>query len=251
MTATCSSVTFLLDDVFSTSLSEKKQGTCANNVTTDLIFDTWKVGYNHYHNRKGISLPNTEKLIIEMMKISEHEISWLQTNGAMMMSELGIEKGNSVVDFGSGEGRYTIPLSQLTSKNGQVFSFERDKDAIAVLTERLSSFSQENNVHILNADDLDITPHINGNAIDAILAFDVLQYIQDWDLLFSSFHGVLKSKGSFHIYPAALPHPGSVDMELATSKLEKCGFEFVKSGKYRMMHNVDMVDDMIYSFRQT
>lgn len=183
------------------------------------------------------------------MNISEHETSWLQSDGARMMSELGIKKGNSVIDFGSGQGRYTIPLSQLTGKNGRVFSFEHDKDAIAVLNERLPSFSQEKNIHIINDENLDIKSRINGNAIDAILAFDVLQYIQDWDQLFSSFRSVLKSKGYLHIYPAAIPHPGSVNMEIAIFILEKCGFEFMEIKEFRMMHNVDMVDDRIYSFR--
>ena len=183
------------------------------------------------------------------MKLSEHETSWLQSDGAMMMSELGIKKGNSVIDFGSGQGRYTIPLSQCTGNNGRVFSFERDKDDIAILNERLPSFSQENNTRIFNVEDLNIKSHINGNAIDVILAFDVLQYIEDWDRLFSSFHSVLKRKGSLHIYPAAIPHPGSVNMEIAIFILEKSGFEFLEIKEFRMMHNVDMVEDKVYSFR--
>lgn len=40
-----------------------KMGTCANNTTTTSLFNTWEVGYNHYHNRKGISLPNTLSLL--------------------------------------------------------------------------------------------------------------------------------------------------------------------------------------------
>ncbi len=41
----------------------KMQGTCQNNNTTADRFDTWEIGYNHYHNRKGIDLPNTLKAI--------------------------------------------------------------------------------------------------------------------------------------------------------------------------------------------
>lgn len=184
-----------------------------------------------------------------MNNISEHETLWLQENGAMMMSELGIKKGFSVIDFGCSEGRYTIPLSQLTGKNGMVFSFERDKDALAVLNERLPSFSVENNVHILNSGNSDIATHINGHAVDAILAFDVLQYIDDWEKLFSSFKSVLRSDGYLHIYPAALPHPGSVNLEVAIFILEKYGFELTEVKEFRMMHNVDMVDDKVYSFK--
>jgi hypothetical protein len=49
-------------------LSGSMQGICSDNVTNKDIFNTWEVGYNHYHNRKGISLPNTEKLIMDRIR---------------------------------------------------------------------------------------------------------------------------------------------------------------------------------------
>ncbi len=50
-------------------LTGKMQGTCSDNVTTGEIFDTWEVGYNHYHNRKELSLPNTERLLKEKVRL--------------------------------------------------------------------------------------------------------------------------------------------------------------------------------------
>ncbi len=44
-------------------LTGDMQGTCVNKFTTSDLYDTWEVGYNHYHNRMGIELPNTYKLI--------------------------------------------------------------------------------------------------------------------------------------------------------------------------------------------
>ena len=31
-------------------------------------YDAWEVGYNHYHHRKRIALPNTERLIEEQIR---------------------------------------------------------------------------------------------------------------------------------------------------------------------------------------
>ena len=39
------------------------QGTCADPVTTRSLFDTWAIGYNHYHHRWGIELPHTKALL--------------------------------------------------------------------------------------------------------------------------------------------------------------------------------------------
>jgi len=44
-------------------LTKEMQGTCSNNVTNVENIDTWEIGYNHYHIRKGIDMPNTGKHI--------------------------------------------------------------------------------------------------------------------------------------------------------------------------------------------
>ena len=49
-------------------LTGEMQGTCANNKTSVEYLATWEIGYNHYHNRKGIALPNTEKLIKDKIR---------------------------------------------------------------------------------------------------------------------------------------------------------------------------------------
>ena len=39
------------------------QGVCADPVATRSLFDTWAIGYNHYHRRWGIDLPHTKELL--------------------------------------------------------------------------------------------------------------------------------------------------------------------------------------------
>lgn len=43
--------------------SGSMQGTCADDVASADVYDTWEIGYNHYHARKGIELPNTWAMI--------------------------------------------------------------------------------------------------------------------------------------------------------------------------------------------
>jgi len=49
-------------------LTGDMQGTCADEVSTKNIFDTFEVGFNHYHHRMGLPLPFTEKLISERVR---------------------------------------------------------------------------------------------------------------------------------------------------------------------------------------
>ena len=49
-------------------LSGSMQGVGKDDTPTADRYDAWEVGYNHYHRRKGIALPNTEKLIEEQIR---------------------------------------------------------------------------------------------------------------------------------------------------------------------------------------
>jgi gluconolactonase len=43
--------------------SGSMQGICANDGTSAELFDTWSIGYNHYHGRMGMTLPHTAALL--------------------------------------------------------------------------------------------------------------------------------------------------------------------------------------------
>ena len=184
------------------------------------------------------------------MDISKHETLWLQSEGRKMLMDLGVKHGDYVIDFGCGKGRYTIPLSKIVGKEGCVYAIECNENEMAILQERLPLFSTADIVKLLKINNLEATTTISDKTIDSIFVFDVLQYLhlQDWDSLFSYFFRVLKPSGIICIYPAAVPHPGDIDIDLVISKMEKIGFQYVRSSKFRMMHNVDMVDDIVYSF---
>ena len=84
--------------------------------------------------------------------------------------------------------------------------------------------------------------------IDSVFAFDVLQHIEDWDIFFKSVYRVLKPGGSIHVYPAIVPHPEAVDLERVVLKMNKIGLQGGGKKKFRMMHNIDMVNDDVYTF---
>lgn len=182
------------------------------------------------------------------MEISKHETAWLEKEGTKMLVELGIKSGHHIIDFGCGEGRYTVPLSQIVGKEGCVYSVDQDENVISVVQEKLSLLSNPEVVKLLKTNNIETSNILSKKSIDAIFTFDVLQHIQNWDTLFLYYYDVLKPQGRVHIYPAAVPHPGEVDMKLAISKMEKVGFQYLKSNKFRMMHSIDMVDDVVYTF---
>ncbi len=61
--------------------SGSMQGTCSNdtsdNINSDL-FDTFEIGYNHYALRKGLSLPNTNNIIMNHVRCCSN--NWILFN---------------------------------------------------------------------------------------------------------------------------------------------------------------------------
>lgn len=181
------------------------------------------------------------------MELERHEEEWLIGDGAVMLVQMGIKESSRVVDFGCGPGRYTIPLSQVVGQTGKVLAVERTPKEIKTLKERVEKFGNKDSIDILNSEDIYIESICTDSA-DALLLFDVLQYVDDKEELFKSVARVLNPTGTLYVYPAAIPHPGSVDMEHIATILKDLGMTSSSKREYRMMHNKCMVDDHIYSF---
>lgn len=83
--------------------------------------------------------------------------------------------------------------------------------------------------------------------VDAMPAFDVLQYV-DWDRFFKAARDTLKPHGVLYIYPAAVPHPGLIDMEAARKSLADHDFAEIASHHIHLPHAAEMVNDTVYLF---
>ena len=164
-----------------------------------------------------------------------------------MMAELGLSAGNSAIDFGCGKGRYTIPLAQTLGHGGHVIAIDCEADELDQLQTRASTFPALATIELLQTSDLSLAS-IPDNSVDTVLVFDVLQYVNDWPRLFTAVHRVLKTSGSLHIYPAAVPHPDAIDLNQLTTVLNAAHFQLKAQRKFAMMHNKDMVTDVVHSF---
>ncbi len=107
------------------------------------------------------------------------------------LQEVGLQEGQTVLDYGCGIGSYVIPASKLVGENGMVYALDIHPMAVKRVKERAerNGFS---NVHtILSNIDTDLPD----NSVDVILLYDVLQIIRNRDGLLQEFHRVLKPSG--------------------------------------------------------
>lgn len=183
------------------------------------------------------------------MSIEDHEVQWLEDLGVRMVAELGVQSGHTVVDFGCGIGRYSIPLSKAVEAGGTVYAVERGEEDLAALQQRARQFDAPESLSIVQSHAVQLEQIPSGNA-DFFFAFDVLQYVEDWTLFCVTVDRILKPSGRVHIYPAEIPHPGEVDMGKLTEIFKTVHFEPVESNEYEMMHNKFRIKDRIYTFRR-
>jgi ubiquinone/menaquinone biosynthesis C-methylase UbiE len=181
----------------------------------------------------------------------EKEIrAWFDGTGADLFRELGLQPGHVAIDLGCGPGRFTVPLAQVVSPGGRVIAVDRSPDALKQLAERLDTWAPSCNVECLETDGPAALGDMEPHSLDAALIFDVLQHMKDWDALLTDLARALKPDGRIVVYPAAVPHPDSVDMSRFGQLAQTHGFRNAGDRTLRLPHAHSVVEDRVHLFQR-
>ena len=107
------------------------------------------------------------------------------------LQKVGLQEGQTVLDYGCGIGSYVIPASKLVGENGMVYALDIHPMAIERVKERAEK-NGLSNVHTILSN---IDTGLQDSSVDVILLYDVLQIIRNRDGLLQEFHRVLKPSG--------------------------------------------------------
>jgi precorrin-6B methylase 2 len=64
---------------------------------------------------------------------------WLEEVGERCLREVGISKGQIVLDFGSDSGNYTIPAARIVGEEGRVYALDKDRRDLDKLMQKAES----------------------------------------------------------------------------------------------------------------
>jgi len=178
---------------------------------------------------------------------------WIQEDGIKFLQSIGIQKGDVVLDFGCGEGRYALPAAKAVGKMGRIYAVDKDKKAL----NQLVRFTKKNTIKNIEAINGESKTLLESNSVDFVLCYDVIHYIKNRTAIYNEFHRVLQPKGTLSLYPKHHKNDYPL-MELANMKLEniideveKAGFSLLNKFFKRLLHDDYYNDGCILNFRRT
>jgi ubiquinone/menaquinone biosynthesis C-methylase UbiE len=166
---------------------------------------------------------------------------WITKDGEQFLKKIGIKEGQVVLDFGCGEGHYTIPAAKIVGEKGKVYALDKDILKLSRLND-LASLWVLGNTETLNQDSaIPIQDHL----IDIILCYDVIHY-QDRmkrTALYNEIHRVLKNDGVLSVYPKHYkqdyPLDSLADMEIEdiVREIERSSFKLKENFFEVLLHD--------------
>jgi ubiquinone/menaquinone biosynthesis C-methylase UbiE len=111
------------------------------------------------------------------------------------VKKIPLEEVTTVVDYGCGPGRYTLPVAKLVGIKGKVFAVDIHPLAIKTIKEKAAQESLTN-IEAILVDSYDTG--IRDSSVDLVLLIDTLPLVKDYNPLFQEMHRILKQNG--HIY---------------------------------------------------
>jgi ubiquinone/menaquinone biosynthesis C-methylase UbiE len=171
-------------------------------------------------------------------------------------NKIGLEKGNYVLDFGCGEGFFTIPAAQKVTKEGRVFALDIDAANLNKLKEKAKKKSMEN-IETVNSNG-DLQTKFQDNYFDMILIYDVLHMFnkRQREEILDEFHRILKDRGRLSIYPKhtadnfPLHELKHTYVDQLVKEIECHKFALENRIKTKILHNEEVQEDNVYNFKK-
>jgi ubiquinone/menaquinone biosynthesis C-methylase UbiE len=93
------------------------------------------------------------------------------TQATELLRELGIKKGQTVLDFGCGFGAFTIPAAKIVGAQGKVYALDKDKEALDTLMRRAKFIGLKNIERMETSGEPEI--ELDDKSTDAVFLFNV------------------------------------------------------------------------------
>jgi len=127
---------------------------------------------------------------------------WLSEEGEVFLESIGIKKSDVILDFGCGDGSYTIPAAKVVRKEGKVYAIDKDIESMDKLMEIAKAKGLKNIIPVYTKSE-ELKINLESESVDAVLLYDVLHYMESLERkkIYEEIYRILKTGGLLSVYP--------------------------------------------------
>lgn len=179
---------------------------------------------------------------------------WESGKGVEFLKQVGISKGDAVLDFGCRVGHYTIPAAHIVGSEGIVYAIDNQEDVLAELEAESRKQNLINIRTIKTCGQLNLP--LENESIDVALFYDVLHYIgkSDRKKLYQEVFRILKKDGLLSIYPKHTLEDDprmefkDVGLEMIMQEIQDSDFVFNEKHCGILSHDDSLTQACVFNF---
>jgi len=175
---------------------------------------------------------------------------WLKNQSETILKEFGLKKGQKILDFGCGQGIYSLIASKIVGPEGKVYAIDSDEEGLLKKLKKKIKTQKITNIQIIETSG-EISIPLNNSSIHVFLIYDVYHLLDDAEQehLLKEAYRLLKENGivSYHA-----THINSYDIDLypVEKQFNKFGFTLEKKFQKPMFHWAWIEDRLIFNFEK-
>ena len=180
--------------------------------------------------------------------------NWLAKSSLKVLKYIGIKNGQRILDFGCGEGNYTIPAARIVGKRGLVYGLDKDKDVLDQLMGKAKLLGLENIRTLVIPEGSRIG--LDSESIDVVLLYDVLHYYyypgeEERRKLLREVYRVLKPNAMLSLYPTHLESDAEPNLAEVEQEIEEANFHLDSEyPEMIMLHDKKLEKGRVINFKK-
>lgn len=183
---------------------------------------------------------------------------WLDKDGIAFLENIGIQKNHFLLDFGCGEGHYTIPAGKVVGEGGKVYAVDKDKVTLNHLMLIAKSEGLKNIVPIVDHSE-ELKIDLEYESIDVMLFYDVLHYMEPEKRkrVYKNAYQILKNDAILSVYPKhctsddPLWNLGNLKVENVIKEIERANFSLESKSLNQLIHDDNYDKGYILNFMKS